>query len=402
VSDITDVCFVGIYGHNQDEALKCGLERRDIDVAEVNVENRTLSEACEQLRPPILPMRGTMNWMSDVPSPVFPVLVLGVLAIHTLAVWYAVLRKTEVIRSADVLVVPHIGDTSVIVVKPVAVLINTPIVYLSHNGIYYTIIQARGLYSEHSVAGRFLFWLERIVHRLSDSIVVFSERSAEVFSERFQVPRERYDVVYIAALEWNFDRDPFASDSRESGGTKEELSSDVLYWGNFHPHHGLSTMVKTAAELPSVDFSFVGMSHNRERVIDLADKMGTENIEFPGRVSLPELSERIAAATLVLGPLGDNPLTEFTIGTKVAEAAYMRKAILVGRQPGVEEIFEHREDAYLVFPGDSAELVEGIEALLADAELRRRIEAGAAETYENHLSTDAAADRLLAAADRIT
>jgi glycosyltransferase involved in cell wall biosynthesis len=96
-----------------------------------------------------------------------------------------------------------------------------------------------------------------------------------------------------------------------------------------------------------------------------------------------------------LGPVGDNTQTEFTIGTKVAEAAYLHKPIVVGDQPAINEVFDHRESAYLVEPGDPEALADGIEAVLGDDDLRTRLADGAHRVYGEHFSTESAGRQLV-------
>lgn len=175
----------------------------------------------------------------------------------------------------------------------------------------------------------------------------------------------------------------------------------MLYWGNFLPHHGVDTMIEAATALPETEFMFLGDSEHRPAVIQQAESLGATNIEFPGFVSFPALVWAITEADVVLGPMGDNPQTEFTVGTKVAEAAYLQKAIAVADQPGIGEVFVDRTDASLVSPGSTDGLVEAIEEILSDEALKHRLERGAYETYETHFSPAVAVDRFLTVATAV-
>jgi glycosyltransferase involved in cell wall biosynthesis len=150
----------------------------------------------------------------------------------------------------------------------------------------------------------------------------------------------------------------------------------VLYWGNFLPHHGVDTMIEAATALPETEFMFLGDSEHRPAVIQQAESLGATNIELPGFVSFPALVWAITEADVILGPMGDNPQTEFTVGTKVAEAAYLQKAIAVADQPGIGEVFVDRTDASLVSPGSTDGLVEAIEEILSDEVLKTASNAG--------------------------
>jgi glycosyltransferase involved in cell wall biosynthesis len=385
-SEFSHVCFFGIYGHNQDEALRTGLAAQDVSVSEVQVPVRSVAEAKDARRLPIRTMRGTMAWFADAPRWAFPVLVLGALFVHVVSMVAVAVANHRTLREADALVVPHMGDTSVVVARPIASLLGVPLVYFSHNGLYLTLVENRGIYPETSVAGRLLKLLDVLTHRWSDAVVVFSAESADRFAETMGVPRSQYVVMYIKCVEVNFDVDPDST---------IDPDVDVLYWGNFHPHHGPQAMVEAAAELPSYEFAFVGESDKRPPVQARADDLDASNVSFPGFLSLEALKRYILSADVVLGPVGANPQTEFTIGTKVAEAAYLEKAILVGDNPAINEVFEHQETAYLATPGDPDAIAAGVERIASDSDLQDRLEAGSREVYERYFSSERAGARLL-------
>lgn len=392
-SDISHVCFVGVYGHNQNDVLREGLSQRDVTLSEITVEKRTFEQARKEWRPPILTVKATLRWLSRFPSVLFPVLFVGVFLIHGILTWAAILQQLPTVRDADVLVVPHMGDTSVLLVKPLSLILDTPLIYFSHNGLYFPHVRNQQLHAPGSLGARLLFGLDWLMHRLADRVIVFSAASGTLFSDTFDVPAERYKVIYIAVTESKFNTATSAS----------ELSvPDVLYWGNFLPHHGVKTMIEAAAALPETEFMFIGDSEHRPAFIEHADRLGATNIEFPGFVPFPVLVWAITEADVVLGPMGDNPQTEFTVGTKVAEAAYLQKAIVVADQPGIREVFADRMDAALVSPGSTDGLVEAIEEILSDDELKHRLECGAYETYEAHFSQDVAVDRFLSVAEEFT
>jgi glycosyltransferase involved in cell wall biosynthesis len=359
-------------------------------VTEVTAESRSVSKAISNRRIPLYTMKSTMYWFRRFPSWAFPALVVVTFLVHSIVIWYAIVKRRSDVRQADVLVVPHMGDTSVLIVKPLAVVLGIPLIYISHNGLYFPHVRNQQLYRKGSLSARMLFRLDRLMQRLSDRIIVFSEASAELFSGAFDVPIEKYEVIYIAVVESNFDK---------SIPTDNSLDCDVLYWGNFHPHHGPETMIEAAAALPEYEFAFVGRSSKRDHIVALAEEMGADNVHFPGYVELEKLVQYIKATQMVLGPVGDNPQTEFTIGTKVAEAGYMEKAIVVGRQPGTDETFTHRESAYLVEPGDPEALVEAIETILSDDDLRMKLERGSYRVYEEYFSTDRATERFVRIAE---
>jgi glycosyltransferase involved in cell wall biosynthesis len=384
-SDVSRLAFVGVYGENHNEVLFRGLADRGVDVVDLGVTTRTIAEARADARPPVLTMRATIRWFRRFPDVAFLPLFLATLAVHTVATLAVVSTNLDAVRDVDAVVVPHMGDTSVLAAKPLAVLLDVPLVYLSHNGMYFPLVVNQGVYDAGSLPGRTLYRADRLLHVLADRTVVFSAESARRFAATYDVPRSAYAVVYIAVAESAFDR----------GEASDGDGPDVLYWGNFHSHHGVEAMVSAAAELPDYEFAFAGRSPKRERVVEHAETIGVDNVSFPGFLELDDLARAIDGAAAVLGPVADNPQTEFTIGTKVAEAAYLRKAIVLARTPSTTEVFSHEADAYLATPGDPTSIARGVERVVEDDEFRRDLEAGAHDVYESHFSSDRAAERLV-------
>jgi glycosyltransferase involved in cell wall biosynthesis len=389
-SGISRVCFVGIYGQPQDEILREGFADRDITLVEATVTNRSFSEAISDRRLPIQTMKATMNYFQRFPAWAFPLLVAVAFIVHAVATWSMILLKFRDVRRADVLVVPHMGDTSVLLAKPLSVVLGTPLIYFSHNGLYFPLIENQTIFKSGSVAAQFVYFIDRLDHSLADRVIVFSEASKRRFADFYGLSDERYEVIYISVNESNFDKTPAA---------KQNRSVNVLYWGNFHSHHGTRGMVKAADMLPQYRFAFLGQSEKRDEVVELASSLEVENIKFPGFVSLECLTEYIHSADVVLGPVADNPQTEFTIGTKVAEAAYMEKAIVVARQPATRETFTHLENAYLIEPGNPTDLAEAIRTIISDRGLREHLEQGAFEVYQRHFSSNRPTERFLDVVD---
>lgn len=388
-TEVDRLAFIGVYSRSHTEALTHGLRDRGVTVVDLGVTTRSVAEARAEYRLPIRTMKTTVRWFRQFPDTAFLPLYLGMIALHAAATLAAVASGRNDLRDVDAVVVPHMGDTSVLVAAPVARFLRVPLVYLSHNGLYFPLAVNQGVYDPDSLAGRVLFRTDRLLHRLADRTVVFSAESARLFAETFGTPRSAYEVIYVAVVESAFDR------------AVDEVGDepDVLYWGNFHPHHGAETMIAAAERLPEYEFALAGESPKREPFVAFARERGVENVSFPGFLKLDDLARYVGGADVVFGPLADNPQTEFTIGTKVAEAAYLGKAIVLARTPSTTEVFTHGEDAYLATPGDPADVAQGVERIVEDEAFRERLKRGARSVYEAHFSSDRAAERLIEVCD---
>lgn len=378
---ISEICFVGVYGHEQNDFLRAGLESRGVTVTDAGFSTRQFEWTILGRRIPLYPMKPTLNWFGDFPNAILPIFFLLTFLIHSTITWAGLLANIGAVRRTDAIVVPHLGDTSVLSVKPLTVLLGTPLVYISHNGMYFTLVENREAYRSRFAAG-FIYVVDRLVQEWADRIVVLSHHSKSVLSESFGLPEAKYDVVYLAVDDSQF---------RTSRELDENDAVDVLYWGNFIPHHSVSTMVDAAAELPDCRFVFAGRSAERDAIQARASRLDVENITFPGFVSNAILGAYIRDADVILGPLGDFTQTRMNIGTKVAEACAMRKAVVLADHPAPNEVFEHRSSAMLIPPENVAALVAAIRTVRSDGPLRTRIESGGREVYEKQFSPESAA-----------
>lgn len=390
-SSISSVCYVGIYGSNQNGVLRDGLAEHDVTVYNAGISTQRETIGIGSLQIPLYSMKPTLNWFSRYPSSLVPVLFAVALLFHAVLTYSLLIANVGDLRRSDLLVVPHFGDTAVLLVKPVAVLLDTPIVYISHNGLYCTLVENREVFAPTSVTGQMIRFLDSAIQRSADRVIVFSDYSQSVLSTWFNVPEERYATVYIGVEESKF-----------AGERLPQLahSVNVLYWGNFIPHHGVETMVQAAANVPEYEFVFAGKSDQREEIIELSDSLDAENVSFPGFLSDGELEANIRGADIVLGPLSAYTQSRMNIGTKVAEAASLRKAIVLGDNPAPNEVFDHGESAFLVEPEDPVDLATGLETILSDDALRTRLESGSYSVYERYFTPSKVAAQFLAAAEQ--
>lgn len=389
--NLSHVCFVGVYGNNQNDVLRDGLRSRGVTVANAGLSARDTDIVVAGRQLPVYAMKPTLNWCSRFPTVLLPILFAVAFFAHAAVTYACLAANWRAVRRTDVLVVPHMGDTSTILVKPVAVLTGRPLVYISHNGLYSTLVENRTVYASGSLAGKFISFLDMLIQRNADRVVVFSDYSGQLFSERYGVPERQYETVYIGVDESRFNPvDP----------EPPEEPVDILYWGNFIPHHGVDVMVEAAAAVPDYDFVFAGDSRHRSSVEETAAELGASNVRFPGFVSDSELAGLVESAAVVLGPIGTHTQTSMTVGTKVAEAAYMEAAVIVGDHPAPNELFENRESAMLVDPGNPASVAAAVAAVVENPTLRSRLESGVRGIYEEFFSPERVADQFIDAVPR--
>jgi glycosyltransferase involved in cell wall biosynthesis len=147
----------------------------------------------------------------------------------------------------------------------------------------------------------------------------------------------------------------------------------ILSVGNLIPikSHALLLHAVAAAcvSLPNLFCRIIGDGPERMRLGALARELGIGGrVEFLGRQSRREVARAMQESTLFVLPSRYEGL-----GCVYLEAMASGIATVACRGQGIDEVIRHRENGWLIEPGNLDELVAAIRALLGDPELRQRL-----------------------------
>lgn len=186
--------------------------------------------------------------------------------------------------------------------------------------------------------------------------------------------------------------------SREAA--RRELGIDreaplVVYTGGLLAWKGVDLLVEAARRLPKVRFLVAGgmdadVRELRSSAAELAN-LRLDGFQPPERVPL-----YLRAADVGVVPNRSRPAisARYTSPLKVFEARAAGLPLVASDLPSLREVL-NEEQALFVAPDDAAALSRGLEAVLADAGLRRRMAEAQAAGAAQH-GWDARAERLLA------
>lgn len=202
----------------------------------------------------------------------------------------------------------------------------------------------------HRLFERVEGWLER----RADAVIAQSEHRAEAIAAH-GVPRSRITVCpdgpEAAVLEILPDPGP--------------RSVTCLYTGSLNPYQGLDDILDAARRTPGVRYLIFGGPAGRYPA--LARELGVDDrVEFVDPAPLSELHDRLAAADIALAPrrYGGNIPGKLPI-YQAAGLPVVGTAV-----PGIVELVGPKTGA-VVPPADPEALAAAINALAADAQLRR-------------------------------
>ncbi len=207
-------------------------------------------------------------------------------------------------------------------------------------------------------------WLDRLLYRLGDAVVVPSEASKRFLIEREHLPARAVSVVYngvdtaqfarhesVAVLRRALDLDPAAV----LIGSVGRLSADK---------GGQDSLIQALAQVrqtqPQVGLVFVGDGPLRPDLEALAAQLGLgSTVQFTG--VRPDVARLLGALDLFVLPSLHEALP-----IAVLEAMAVGLPVVTTRVGGVPEVVQDGRNGLLVPPGDSAALAAALLRLVSD------------------------------------
>jgi glycosyltransferase involved in cell wall biosynthesis len=215
---------------------------------------------------------------------------------------------------------------------------------------------------------RLNFKIDYWAFRLSDLILADTQAHKDYFCQQYRLPSEKIEVLPVG-----FDDDLF----RPSTTAKKENRFTVLFFGSFLPLHGVDCILEAAKIVfsvdPSIQFKLVGSGQTLLLAKDLASKLGLSSVLFEGWLPQSELPHKIASSDICLGIFGKTEKAERVVPHKIFQSMGMRKPVITGRTPAIEEFFSHRENIFLIPESNPDLLAQAILELKRDEDLREGI-----------------------------
>lgn len=236
------------------------------------------------------------------------------------------------------------------------------------------------------------YFLDFLSFLCSHLVLVESAEQIKNVKRKFLINSRKVQLLYSGFNELEFINQENRS-KKFLNEKKVDIGSNfsgkyILFRGLDNEEAGIDLILDAAKELP--DLKFVIASSNTERCVKL------ENVTIMKEwLEWCELEKLYKNAYLVLGQLGASNRINRTIAHKMFEAAYFGKVVICKRSKALEENFTMNESIYFLNKNNYLELLEAINCIYRDKELKNRIECGIKKIYKEKLSQKVISEKFL-------
>jgi glycosyltransferase involved in cell wall biosynthesis len=226
-------------------------------------------------------------------------------------------------------------------------------------------------------------WLFHVLLRTAKKVIVHGDGLRDQFKRRFSTSARRAEVVALPHGVFSLYRawdDP----------SVEEDPYTVLFFGRIVLYKGLEDLIAAqpmvTAAVPQARFVIAGggpFDAHRSQIRD-PDAFEIHN-RFIRNSEVPRLFRRAAVVIL--------PYREASQSGVIPLAYEFGKPVVATRVGSLPEVVDHGSSGFLVDPGSPEQLAQAIIKVLQDANLRRRLAAGARRIATTRLSWKTIAER---------
>lgn len=260
----------------------------------------------------------------------------------------------------DAVVVGYIGQLDVLVLWPFARLRGVPIIWDAFMSLYNTVVEDRRLISSKHPLAHLLFAWEWLACRAADRIVLDTKTHGQYFVDKFRLPPEKVDRVFLGAETDIFM--PYSSNQLETTTNERSGSFTVLFYGQYIPLQGIETVVRAAklTDGNNIRWVLIGKGQESPKILDLIEELKPTNLEQIDWVPYQELITWIHNADVCLGIFGDTDKAKRVIPNKVFQILSAGRSLITGDTPAIRELVSPSENIVLVPPGNPESLASAV------------------------------------------
>jgi colanic acid biosynthesis glycosyl transferase WcaI len=241
------------------------------------------------------------------------------------------------------------------------------------------------------------------LYKDSRHVVVVTPAFKKYLIEHYNVPPEKISIVMNGV-------DPSVfTPIDETDSVVEEFQLGgrfvVSFIGILGNAHGLSTVARAAAVLqekrPEVLLLLVGEGADKSNLESLIVAMGLKNLSIVGQQPRGKVPALIRASSACMVLLKNSGVFKTVIPSKMLEFMACGRPVILGVEGQARELVEKADCGVCIPPEDSASLVDAIDQLYRDHELRARLGRNGRNYVLTHCSREQTARDYIAVLERV-
>lgn len=263
----------------------------------------------------------------------------------------------------DLVLVGYPGVLDVLLAAPILRLRRIPLVWDVFISLFDTVVEDRALVRKGSFAARFLYRIERRALLCTRLNFLDTATHARRIENLFGLSPRSVGHVWVGA-----EVERFRSESHMQASLHRDARMHVLFYGQFIPLHGISTIIEAARLLKDAPISWiiVGRGQEAARIRANLDASPLPSVKWVEWVPYDQLSGWISRADLCLGIFGASAKASSVIPNKVFQVLAAGCPIVTRASPAIKEIVaDNPPSVYLVPPEDPHALAHAVTSHLA-------------------------------------
>lgn len=287
------------------------------------------------------------------------------------------------------LFVPHLNYFFIPIAYLIGKIYKKKIIFDSYDSSY---LDTKYLHHSSKFKIMISYFIEYLAYLCSDVVFTLNAVYEKKLLEVFPILKKRkvYDI-FASANESRFNPENCEKNNYENNYFY------VLYWGNFLPVHGISTILNAANLLKSnenIKFWLVGSGPNYKEAKHMQSKLKLSNVIFFGKCSDSKLINLIHRSDICLGIFSNTPVSNLVITNKVFEALASGKAVITLDSPTTRFYFRSGVNILLVPPNNSDALKNEILRLYSDKKSLKNISKNGYSTFKKSFSEEVIGEKI--------
>jgi len=262
------------------------------------------------------------------------------------------------VSKPDLLLIGYPGVLDAFIATFVGRIRGIPVAWDVFISLYDTIVEDRKMVRPNSVTARLLHSLEQRALRRVDLAFMDTQAHARRIERLFDLPPRSCGAVWVGNETEHFaarvTQSPRAGDS----------PMKVLFYGQFIPLHGISTIIGAARILKDapIEWTLIGRGQEAAKIRAMLESDPLPKVRWVEWVDYDKLRDWIAEADLCLGIFGASEKAASVIPNKVFQIVAAGRPLVTRDSPAIRELLlPNAGCAYLVPSADPGALADAVQ-----------------------------------------